>query len=132
MNVIKKCHEQAQKNGITRLKNIIDKEAIFYSPVVHTPQKGREQVIRYLVAAKSVFDKADFKYTKEIIADQNAMIEFTSTIDGIYINGVDIISWNNDSQITEIKVMIRPLKAVHKSWDNMVEILAKNGGRSLV
>ena len=34
-------------------------------------------------------------------------------IDGVSVNGVDIITWNADGKITDFKVMVRPLKALN-------------------
>ena len=53
-----------------------------------------------------------FRYTKEIVDYNSTLLEFEAQVDGTYINGVDIISWGQAERITELKVMVRPLRAV--------------------
>jgi hypothetical protein len=92
---------------------LLAEDAIFYSPVVHTPQRGRELVAKYLSAAFHVFFNPTFRYIREIVGASDAMLEFETEVDGIQVNGVDLIKWNEAGQITEFKVMIRPLKAIN-------------------
>ena len=110
-----------------RLNGMLADDAVFHSPVVHSPQRGRAIVATYLMAANKVFEDTGFQYVDEIVnADGNAaMLEFTAEIDGIHINGVDIIHWNADGKIEKFKVMVRPLKAINKIWDQMAAILQK-------
>jgi hypothetical protein len=84
---------------------------------------GKAKVMMYLSAAAIVFDDTQFTYTREIISDDHAMLEFTSVVDGVEINGVDIIAWDENDQITDFKVMVRPVKAVNKLWEKMGEML---------
>lgn len=108
---------------VSTLPEILHDDAIFHSPVVHTPQIGKAKVMMYLTAATSVFDDTQFTYTREIFGDGQAMLEFSSVVDGIEVNGVDIVSWDADDQITDFKVMVRPVKAVNKLWEKMGEML---------
>lgn len=109
------------------LKSMLAEDAVFHSPVVHTPQEGREKVFAYLFAASHVLGGEHFRYQREIIDGNQAVLEFTSELDGIHINGVDIIRWNDAGQIDDFKVMVRPLKAINKVWEKMAEMLAKQG-----
>ena len=54
-----------------------------------------------------------FRYLREVVGERDAALEFAVTLDGIEINGVDLIRWNNEGKITDFKVMVRPLKAVN-------------------
>ena len=112
MNPIKEWHEVVKSGNTENLSSIIDSDCIFYSPVVFTPQKGKELTIKYLSAAALVFGDDSFKYIKEIINEKNACLEFELKLNGIEINGVDLISWNDKNKISEFKVLIRPLKGV--------------------
>jgi ketosteroid isomerase-like protein len=109
------------------LRDMLAEDAVFHSPVVHSPQAGRDKVFAYLHAASHVLGGDDFRYEREIIDGDQAMLEFATTLDGIHINGVDIIRWNNDGQIIDFKVMVRPLKAINKVWEKMGEMLAAQG-----
>lgn len=106
------------------LKAMLAKDAVFHSPVVHTPQIGREKVFAYLFAASHVLGGEDFRYVRELVDGDQAMLEFISEVDGIHINGVDIIRWDDNGQIIDFKVMVRPLKAINKVWDKMAEMMA--------
>lgn len=106
------------------LKAILAPDAAFHSPVVHTPQVGRDKVFAYLFAASQVLGGEKFRYVREIIDDDQAMLEFESEVDGIHINGVDIIRWNQNGEIIDFKVMVRPLKAINKVWEKMADMLA--------
>ena len=112
MNPIKEWHKIVKSGNTENLSSIIDSDCIFYSPVVFTPQKGKELTIKYLSAAALVFGDDSFKYIKEVINEKNACLEFELKLNGIEINGVDLISWNDKNKISEFKVLIRPLKGV--------------------
>lgn len=109
------------------LRDMLAEDAVFHSPVVHSPQAGRDKVFAYLHAASHVLGGDDFRYEREIIDGDQAMLEFATTLEGIHINGVDIIRWNNDGKIIDFKVMVRPLKAINKVWEKMGEMLAAQG-----
>ena len=105
------------------LFELLAEDCIFWSPVVHTPQRGRDIAYLYLSAASQVFSD-DFCYVSEMLDGSRAVLEFTCSIDDIQINGVDIIQVR-DRQISEFKVMVRPLKAVNKVHERMMRMLEK-------
>lgn len=107
------------------LTAIIHPDAVFHSPVVHTPQRGRELVVAYLAAAGQTLGNDTFRYVRELVDGQNAMLEFTTEMEGIAVNGVDIIHFDERGMITDFKVMVRPLKAVNKVWETMAARLAQ-------
>ncbi|MEP1034120.1 nuclear transport factor 2 family protein [Ekhidna sp.] len=118
-NPISSWHQVVKTNDAKLLKSILDKEAIFYSPILFKAQKGRKIVMGYLLSAAKMFEGTGFHYVKELISESDAVLEFNAEIDGIMIDGVDIISWNEDGKIIEFKVMIRPSKAIEKVGEKM-------------
>lgn len=108
-----------------KLNSMLAEHAVFHSPVVHTPQEGKAKVFAYLHAAAHVLGNDSFHYVREIINGDSAMLEFALELDGIQVNGVDIIRWNADGKIEDFKVMVRPMKAMNKVWEKMGEMLAK-------
>lgn len=94
-------------------------DAVFHSPVVHSPQEGKAKVMLYLLSAAKVLGNENFTYVREIIEGNDALLEFTSEIDGIQINGIDLIRFDDAGQIIDFKVMVRPVKAVNKLWELM-------------
>ena len=106
------------------LAAILREDAVFHSPVVHTPQRGRALVVGYLAAAGQTLGNASFRYVRQLVEGDNALLEFETEIDGIHINGIDLIRFAEDGLIADFKVMIRPLKAVNKVWEAMAAQLA--------
>ena len=110
------------------LSTLLADDAVFHSPVVHTPQAGKAVVMAYLVAASHVLGNDSFHYVRELVDGDEMMLEFVTELDGITINGVDIIRFNDAGQITDFKVMVRPLKAINKVWEMMATQLAAAKG----
>ncbi len=133
---LQKWHAHLRGELAGGLDELLDDDVVFYSPVVFTPQRGKELTKLYLNAASNTFSEGDaektpgkgasnFRYTKEIVCGDQVMLEFESEIEGKYINGVDIITWNEEGKITEFKVMIRPLQAVNMIHAQMQAMLEK-------
>jgi hypothetical protein len=123
-NPIEDWHKVAQARNPALLADLLADDVVFHSPVVHTPQLGKRITLLYLTAAMRVLGNEAFRYTREIVGDRDAVLEFVTEIDGITINGVDMIRWNDDGRITDFKVMVRPLKAVnllHQMMGQMLE-----------
>jgi ketosteroid isomerase-like protein len=124
-NTIAAWHKLIETKDASGLDNILADNVVFYSPIVHTPQEGKPITKLYLTAALYVFNNGSFKYLREIISGNNAVLEFSTVIEGITVNGVDMITWGADGKITEFKVMIRPLKAINLIHKMMGEMLQK-------
>lgn len=112
-------------NQPAALAAIIREDAVFHSPVVHTPQRGRALVVAYLAAAGQTLGNASFRYVRELVDGDDALLEFETEMDGIHVNGIDLIRFDADGMIADFKVMVRPLKAVNKVWEQMAAQLAK-------
>lgn len=108
-----------------KLLEVLAEDVVFHSPVVHTPQKGKQITFMYLSAAFEVLFNSTFKYVREVENNSETLLEFEVEIDGILINGIDMISWNIDGKIVDFKVMLRPLKAVNLIHQKMGELLMK-------
>lgn len=106
-------------NDPALLSDLLADDAVFHSPVVHTPQAGKPVVMAYLVAASHVLGNDSFHYVRELVDGDEMMLEFVTELDGISINGVDIIRFNAEGKISDFKVMVRPLKAINKVWEMM-------------
>ncbi|HLZ20280.1 MAG TPA: nuclear transport factor 2 family protein [Smithellaceae bacterium] len=124
-DTIKAWHQLVDTKDAAALESILADNVVFHSPVVHTPQAGKPITALYLTAALHVLNNDTFQYLREVISGNNAVLEFQTVIDGISINGVDMITWGEDGRITEFKVMIRPLKAINLVHRMMGEMLQK-------
>ena len=116
-------HRLVRDRDPSALNALLAEDVVFHSPVVHTPQRGRRLAAGYLTAAFDVFSNPTFHYVREIVGASDAMLEFETEIDGILVNGVDLIKWNEVGQIVEFKVMIRPLKAINLIHQRMAAML---------
>ncbi len=121
-------HDYIESRDPQKLNDLLDEGAVFESPVVHTPQVGKAITAKYLLSALAVLNNPSFEYLGEWRAENSAVLEFACVIDGIRINGVDMIWWNSAGKITRFKVMVRPLKAINLLHQKMGEMLAKAAG----
>ena len=116
-------HSLVRTQDPSGLDALLAEDAVFYSPVVHAPQRGKKLVAAYLSAAFHVFSNSSFRYVRQIVGSSDAMLEFETEIDGVLVNGVDLIKWNDSGQIIEFKVMLRPLKAINVVHQRMAAML---------
>jgi hypothetical protein len=119
-------HELVRSRSPKGLDALLADDVVFHSPVVHTPQAGKAITRLYLAAALHVFGNASFRYVREVVGEHDAVLEFQVEIDGIQVNGVDMIRWNDAGRIVDFKVMIRPLKAVNLIHQKMAAMLQAN------
>jgi len=122
--IIDQWHQVAQSGDFTDLDTMIHDDAVFESPIVHTPQRGKAITIKYLRAAVMTLKSPSSEFVGEWSADNSVIVEFKSEIDGIAINGIDMIRFGETGLITHFKVMVRPLKAVNLLHQKMGEMLA--------
>jgi len=121
---IETWHRLVESVDPSGLDELLADDAVFFSPIVHTPQRGKALTKGYLTAALQVFSNPSFRYVREIIGPSDAMLEFETEVDGVLVNGVDIITWNEAGKVVEFKVMIRPLKAIGLIHERMGAMLA--------
>ena len=117
-------HDIVRTRNLKALDALLADDVVFHSPVLHTAQIGKVLTMQYLSAAFYVFFNESFQYIRETTSAHDAILEFTVDIDGISVNGVDMLKWNGEGQIIEFKVMIRPLKAIQLIHQKMGEMLA--------
>lgn len=105
-------HRHVANQDAAGVRSLLAEEVVFHSPVVDTPQAGKAITGQYLDAVFDIFSKHSFRYVREVIGEHDAVLEFQVEIDGVGVNGVDMITWNDEGRIVDFKVMLRPLKAV--------------------
>jgi SnoaL-like domain len=123
--VIKRWIDVIENDRVAELDSLLAEDAVFYSPAVFTPQEGRDKALAYLTAASKMFSGTDFHYVEQWYGENSAILEFAATVDGMYVNGVDMIHWNDDGQIMSFKVMMRPIKGLQAIMPKMAELLAQ-------
>ena len=120
---MERWHQVVKSRDPAALDTLLADDVVFLSPVVHTPQVGRAITRAYLLAAMKVLNNDSFHYLGEWVGADSAVLEFACTIEGVEVNGIDMIHWNADGRITRFKVMVRPLKAIQKVHEMMGRML---------
>lgn len=118
---IARWHDYVESRDSSRLDAMIADDAVFMSPAVHRPQQGKALTVKYLTAALAVLGGPDFRYLGDWRAERSAILEFETVLDGIYVNGIDMIAWDEAGLITSFKVMVRPLKGLN----HVVELMGR-------
>lgn len=123
---LQRWHDILDSKDLNALDDLLADNATFISPVVHTPQVGKQVTGMYLKAAglMLVAGGSNFRYLNEWWNDHSAVLEFEAVVNGITVNGVDMMFWNADGKIERFKVMVRPLKAVNLVHEAMGKLLA--------
>ena len=130
---MEKWHQFVNGQSPNILDELLDDDVVFYSPIVFKAQNGKAITKMYLHAAAATFGAGgdpskpgiqNFSYCKEVYSTHQAILEFETEVGGVYVNGVDIITCNDEGLITEFKVMVRPLQAVNALHQQMKKMLA--------
>jgi hypothetical protein len=143
-DVVEQWHRYLRGELAGGLDDLLDDDVVFYSPIVFTPQVGKAVTTLYLQAAavalpgdaeagapgSALPGSGGFRYTKKVLDGDTAVLEFETTIDGRYVNGVDIIRCNEAGRIVEFRVMIRPLQAVDAVHRQMAATLERMSSES--
>jgi hypothetical protein len=116
---IEQWHQVVKSRDPRALQQLLADEVVFVSPVVHTPQVGKALTFAYLQAATQVLNNASFRYLNHWVGANSAVLEFECVVEGITVNGIDMIHWNGAGKIDHFKVMVRPLKAINKLHEMM-------------
>ncbi len=125
MDSLQRWHEVVRTRNPAMLNQILADDAVFHSPIVFRAQQGKDLVALYLTGAMHVIANETFRYVREVVDGRVAVLEFETEIDGIHVNGVDMITWNEQDLITDFKVMLRPLKAIMIVQQRMAELLER-------
>lgn len=121
---LQRWYHFVEKHDNQALSDMLHDDCVFHSPLIHTPQEGKALTYMYLSAAGKVLaGDGEFSYVGEWLSDKGAVIEFNTVIDGIKIDGIDMITWDEDGKITDFKVMLRPKKAIEKVGEMMWQML---------
>ena len=126
-DVIARWHRYLEGELPGGLDGLLAEDVVFHSPVVFTPQRGKQVTAQYLTAAASTLGGEDFRYTKQVVDGDTAVLEFETTVAGRYVNGVDVIRCDDAGRIVEFRVMVRPLQGIQAVHEEMGRLLAAGG-----
>ena len=117
-------HAVAESRDPALLDGLLADDVVFRSPAVHTPQEGKALTTAYLAAAIAVLGPT-LTYVREWYADDSAVLEFTATLDGLTVHGIDMLTWGPDGRLTDFTVMVRPFKGLTKLMELMAAELTR-------
>lgn len=123
INTLASWHQIVAARDAKGLAALLANDVVFYSPVVYRAQVGKPITTLYLTAALHVFGNDSFQYVREVVGERDAVLEFLVELEGVSVNGVDMIKWDATGQIVEFKVMLRPLQAVNLIQQKMAAML---------
>jgi hypothetical protein len=126
-DVLARWHAAVKANDLTGFEAIVADDAVFESPALHKPQLGKATVSMYLRGALMVLNNGSFRSVDEWGSKRSAVLEFTAEIDGLVVNGVDILRWNEEGLVTSFKVMVRPYKGLMALMAAMKKLLETSG-----
>jgi hypothetical protein len=124
MTALAEWHRVVRERDADALGALLDADAVFVSPVVFAPQEGRARAVMYLRAALRLLNNGSFRYVGEWAGAESAVLEFEAALEGVVVNGVDMIWWNEAGLITRFKVMVRPLRGMEALRAGMAALLA--------
>ena len=108
-----------ESRDVAMLSPILAENVVLFSPTKHEPYSGQHAVSTYLSGAFKAFINPSFKYINILSGAKNASLEFNVEIDGLLVDGIEVIAWSDTGKITEIKLFLRPLNVINKIHQTM-------------
>ncbi|MDB5994093.1 MAG: hypothetical protein JWP42_1229 [Pseudomonas sp.] len=105
-------HDMIRAGDLKGLPGLLDPQALFRSPMAHTPYPGAPVVTMILNTVFNVFE--DFQYHRELATADglNVVLEFSAKVGGKELKGIDMIRFDEQGKIVEFEVMVRPLSGL--------------------
>ena len=122
-SAVRSWHAVAESQALALLAGLLADDAVFRSPAVFAPQQGKTLTARYLSAAMVVLGPS-LRYVSEWHDESSAVLEFEAELDGVYVQGVDMLRWNGDGKLVSFTVMVRPMRGLQKLIELMGRQLA--------
>jgi len=123
---VRAWHAVVQSGDPAGLDDLLADDVVFRSPAVFKPQEGKAVTTRYLTSAMAVLGPS-LRYVGEWHGDTSAVLEFEADLDGVYVQGVDMLRWNGADQLTGFTVLVRPMRGLNKLVELMAQELAREG-----
>jgi hypothetical protein len=116
---LKRWHEMIRTGNLKALPELLDPNAVFRSPMAHTPYPGAQVVTMILNTVFDVFE--DFTYHRELATADglNVVLEFSAKVGAKELKGIDMIRFDERGKIVEFEVMVRPLSGLQALGEEM-------------
>ena len=105
---ITRWHEMLETRDMSILNELLADDVVFRSPVAFHPYPGKQVVFFILTNVIQVFE--NFSYHREFLSEDgnNVVLEFSANVGDKKLKGIDMIQFNDEGQIIDFEVMIRP------------------------
>jgi len=123
---VRAWHAVVQSGDPGLLDGLLAEDVVFRSPAVFAPQQGKAITTRYLTSAMAVLGPS-LRYVGEWHGETSAVLEFEADLEGVFVQGVDMLHWNGDGQLVAFTVMVRPMRGLQKLVELMARELAREG-----
>ena len=120
-------HAVVESGNPALLDDLLADDVVFRSPAVFTPQQGKSVTTRYLSSAMVVLGPS-LRYVGQWHDQASAVLEFEAELDGVYVQGVDMLRWNEQDKLTSFTVMVRPIRGLQKLAELMAPRLSAGPG----
>ncbi len=115
--LLEKWHKVVFEQDLELLNELISDDITFYSPVVFRPKKTKEEAVFVLGNVIQVLQ--DFKYHRQFIDGRNWSLEFSAQVGNRTVKGVDLIEFDDNGQIINFEVLVRPLSGLIALGEDM-------------
>jgi hypothetical protein len=123
---VRAWHAVVRSGDPALLDDMLADDVVFRSPAVFAPQEGKAITTRYLTSAMAVLGPT-LRYTGEWYDQTSAVLEFEADLDGVYVQGVDMLRWNGEDKLVAFTVIVRPMRGLQKLVELMARELAREG-----
>jgi hypothetical protein len=105
-------HEMIASGDLSGLGSIVHPDAVFSSPVAHTPYRSGDAVVLAVSTAFAVF--SDFTYHRSFVAEsgRGVVLEFRARVGDRTVHGIDMIEFDDEGRIVAVEVMVRPMSGL--------------------
>jgi len=105
-------HHMVASRDLSNLLSIVHPDAVFRSPMANTAYTSAPALMLALSTVIQVFE--DFTYHRQLATDDglNIVLEFSARVGDKQLKGIDLVRFNEQGQITEFEVMVRPLSGL--------------------
>lgn len=112
-------HDMVASRDLSRLGEIVHPDAVFRSPVAHTPYPSAAALTLALTTVMKVFET--FNYHREFVSvdGESVVLEFSATVNQKSLKGIDMIRFDRNGKIVEFEVMVRPLSGLQALGEEM-------------
>jgi hypothetical protein len=116
-------HRMVAAGDLSGVAALCAPDAVFRSPVAHTPYRGGEPVATFVQQAAQTF--SDFRYHPTFVGGEHSVVlEFSAKVGDKELKGIDMIRFDEAGRIVDLEVMVRPASGLQALGVEMARRMA--------